>query len=124
MANSLAYYMTLNYPYELSREEGENGYFSTHPDLPGCMAEGDTAAEAIDNLDAARELWIEARLDGGYSVPEPIGDECSGRVSLRMPPSLHAQLSKLARRAKVSLNSLLNHALSTYCGGHTASTSR
>ncbi len=116
MAKDLAYYMQLNYPYELSKEEGEEGYFATHSDLPGCMAEGETADEAIENLDEARELWVETRLDGGYAVPEPIGGEYSGRVSLRMTSSLHALLAKLARRENMSLNSLLNYALSLFAG--------
>ena len=113
---SLAHYMTLNYPYELSRDNEEEGYFATHIDLPGCMAEGATADEAIENLDEARELWIATRLDGGYPVPEPVGAEYSGRCSLRMTPSLHSRLVKLSRRENMSLNSLLNSALSLFAG--------
>ncbi len=67
----LKFYMSLSYPYELSDWDGD-GYFSAHPDLPGCMSSGATADESIQNLDAARELWIEARLEGGYSIPEPL----------------------------------------------------
>ncbi len=77
MEKDLSYYMSLNYPCELSSEEGEDGYFATHFDLPGCMAEGGTADEAVKNLGAARELWIESRLGDGYPVPEPIGEESS-----------------------------------------------
>ncbi len=120
MVKDLSYYMRINYPYELSKEEGEDGFFATHPDLPGCMAEGETADEATENLDAARELWIETRLEGGYTVPEPTGTEFSGRVSLRMPSSLHAQMAKVARRENMSLNALLNHALATYCSARAA----
>ncbi len=116
MAKDLAYYMSLSYPSELSREAGEDGYFATHPDLPGCMAEGETADEAIENLDAARELWIETRLENGHSVPEPIGDDYSGRISLRIPVSLHGQLARLARREGMSLNATINNALALHVG--------
>ncbi len=111
----LSYYLSLGYPYELSDWDGD-GYFSSHPDLPGCMSSGASAAEAIENLDAARELWIETRLEDGYNIPEPVGGDYSGRVSLRMTPSLHAQLAKISRREKMSLNALLNQALASFAG--------
>jgi antitoxin HicB len=120
MVKDLSYYMKINYPYELSKEDEEDGFFATHPDLPGCMSEGETADEAIENLDAARELWIETRLEGGHSIPEPAGNEFSGRVSLRMPTSLHGQMAKIARREGISLNSLLVHALASYCSAQAA----
>jgi predicted RNase H-like HicB family nuclease len=64
----LSYYMGLRYPVE-AHESAGGGYFVTHPDLDGCMAEGGTLEEAIAHLADARELWIETRLEGGYPVP-------------------------------------------------------
>ncbi|MCP3961318.1 MAG: type II toxin-antitoxin system HicB family antitoxin [bacterium] len=61
--------MGRTYPATVAPDSG--GYFAQHPDLPGCMTEGRTEAEALENLEAARELWIETRLENGYSVPEP-----------------------------------------------------
>jgi len=116
MTKDLSYYMGLRYPIEI-RESLEGGYFATHPDLDGCMAEGSTLEEAVAHLADARELWIEARLAGGYAVPEPDSEEYSGRVSLRMTPSLHAQLVRIADRSEVSLNLLINSVLSSYAGG-------
>jgi hypothetical protein len=81
------------------------------------MAEGATLPEAVSNLADSRELWIESRLAGGYAVPEPHSEAYSGRVSLRMTPSLHAQLTRIAERRDVSLNLLLNSVLSSYAGG-------
>ena len=72
----LSYYLSLRYPIEI--REREDGFFVIHPDLDGCMAEGATLEEAVANLADSRELWIEARLEGGYSVPELISEECSG----------------------------------------------
>jgi antitoxin HicB len=115
-SKDLAYYMTLRYPLEL-RESEDGGYFATHPDLDGCMAEGATADEAIANLGESRELWIETRIKGGYPVPEPRNDEASGFVSLRMAPSLHGKLAEMAGRQDISLNLLINTVLSRYAGG-------
>jgi antitoxin HicB len=116
MSKDLSYYMSLKYPVEV-RETSEGGYFVTHPDLDGCMAEGSSLDEAVSHLTDARELWIEARLAGGYDVPEPDSEEYSGRVSLRMMPGLHAQLVRIADRRQVSLNLLINSVLSSFAGG-------
>lgn len=116
MTKDLSYYMSLRYAIEV-RESPEGGYFVTHPDLDGCMAEGSSLDEAAANLADARELWIEARLAGGYRVPEPDSEEYSGRVSLRMTPALHAQLVRIADRREVSLNLLINSVLSSFAGG-------
>lgn len=116
---TLEHYLSLNYPYELVRDTEEGGFFVTHPDLDGCAAQGETLEEAVENLDVARELWIETRLEDGLPVPEPAPDEPSGRVSLRMPSSLHAKLVRLADRQGVSLNLLLNSILAEYVGGAT-----
>jgi predicted RNase H-like HicB family nuclease len=115
-AKGLAYYMSLRYPIELTEDE-EGGYFATHPALDGCMAEGATAAEAIANLADSREVWIGTRLDNGYSVPEPRTRRPSGNISLRMTPSLHGRLAKLADRDGVSLNFLITSILARHAGG-------
>jgi predicted RNase H-like HicB family nuclease len=112
----LAYYMGLKYPAEI-REGASGGYFVTNPDLDGCMAEGETPDEALAHLADSRELWIESRLTAGRPVPEPSIEESSGTISLRMAPSLHAQLAKSAARQNISLNLLINTALAEYAGG-------
>jgi antitoxin HicB len=118
-AKDLGTYMSLRYPIEIV-EGAEGGYFATHPDLDGCMAEGGTPAEAIANLADSRELWIATRLDNHFSVPEPRTHEPSGHISLRMTPSLHANLARLAERDGVSLNFLITFVLARYAGGEDA----
>jgi predicted RNase H-like HicB family nuclease len=115
-AKGLAYYMSLRYPIELTESE-EGGYFATHRALDGCMADGATATEAIANLAGSREVWIATRLDNGYSVPEPKTRRPSGNISLRMTPSLHGRLAKLADRDGVSLNFLITSILARHAGG-------
>src|SRR5689334_1540545 len=115
----LAYYLSLHYPIELRQNPEHGGFFVFHPDLDGCMAEGGNAEEAVANLAVSRELWLEARLASGAPVPEPTEDEPSGRISLRMAPSLHASLARLASRSGLSLNLLINTILSEHVGGVT-----
>lgn len=115
-AKNLAYYLSIKYP--VSVQEGpEGGFFVTHPDLDGCMAEGATLEEALASLADSRELWIESRLTRGYPVPEPVEEEYSGKISLRMAPSLHARLAEIAKRQGISLNLLINTTLASFAGG-------
>lgn len=37
----------------------EGGYTALVPSLPGCISEGDTAEEAMDNIREAIELYLE-----------------------------------------------------------------
>ncbi len=112
---NLTYYLGLKYP-ALVQEDPVGGYFVTHPDLDGCMSEGDTVEEAVANLADAREIWIETRLENGYPVPEPTSEDHSGRISLRMAPSLHASLAAAAERKGISLNLHINTILATSSG--------
>lgn len=42
-------------------------------EFPGCIAQGDTPAEAYRRLEAAAESWVEAALEMGQSIPPPLG---------------------------------------------------
>ncbi|MGI9088112.1 MAG: type II toxin-antitoxin system HicB family antitoxin [Chthoniobacterales bacterium] len=43
------------------------------PELPGCMADGQTYAEAIANADAVINEWIDTARELGRPIPEPRG---------------------------------------------------
>ena len=105
--SSPSHYYASEYPIELSRrdDEGEQYWVAEIPDLPGCVADGDTPDEAIESLQEAKRLWIEARLENGHPVPEPTDTRgYSGRLLLRMPKSLHRKLAAQSRREGTSLN--------------------
>ena len=51
--------------------EGLSCFVATHPELPGCMSQGRTRAEAVENLREARELYIQSLLDDGLPLPTP-----------------------------------------------------
>lgn len=55
---------------------GENHAFGVIvPDLPGCYSAGDTLEEAHSNYQESAELWLEAVLVDGGSVPQPSAPE-------------------------------------------------
>jgi predicted RNase H-like HicB family nuclease len=43
------------------------------PELPGCMAHGDTQEVALKNANDAIQLWIDTAREFGDPVPEPKG---------------------------------------------------
>jgi predicted RNase H-like HicB family nuclease len=43
------------------------------PELLGCMAHGDTKAEALASADEATQLWIDTATEFGDPIPEPKG---------------------------------------------------
>lgn len=50
---------------------GEDGYFVVEcPSLPGCISQGTTRQEAIDNIKEAIELYIEELQEEGQPVPD------------------------------------------------------
>jgi antitoxin HicB len=55
----------------LSDEDG-GGFLATVPDLPGCMSDGETEFEAIQNLRDAIACWIEAADESGRPIPAPV----------------------------------------------------
>jgi predicted RNase H-like HicB family nuclease len=53
--------------------EEDEAFISEVPELPGCMAHGDTQDAALRNaLDAIR-LWTETAKEFGDPIPEPKG---------------------------------------------------
>ena len=43
------------------------------PELPGCMADGATAVEALENVEVVISEWIETAKELGREIPEPKG---------------------------------------------------
>ena len=43
------------------------------PELPGCMADGATYAEAVANAERVIQEWVETATELGRPVPEPRG---------------------------------------------------
>ena len=63
------------YKYEMviywSEEDGK--FVVEVPELPGCMADGDTYEEALANAKIAIEEWIEVAKELGREIPKPKG---------------------------------------------------
>ena len=96
---------------QLPKEDG-GGFLITFPDLPGCMSDGATEAEAVANGKDAFKAWVAARKDAAKEIPEPFYrpdtvPEVSGKFVTRLPKSVHAKLAERAKAEGVSLNTLV-----------------
>ena len=69
---SLDYYLSLKYAISFYPES--EGYTAIIKDLPGCMSAGATLSEAMDNIQEARELWVETAYEYGDEIPLPAAD--------------------------------------------------
>ena len=52
-------------------EKGKSGYGAHVPDLPGCIAAGESRREVLKLIREAIALHIEALRESGQPVPEP-----------------------------------------------------
>ena len=98
---------SIDYPFSvrhLSAEDG-GGFLVEFPDLPGCMADGETIEEALAEAQDAVASWIKTAEALGDPVPEPDTlSKYSGQWRQRVPRSLHAALARRAKLENVSLN--------------------
>lgn len=99
----------LKEPYARILIPEEGGRYSAEVlEFPGCFSQGDTAEEAIYNLEEAAKNWIETTLESGKPIPNPSAHYgYNGKIALRLPGSLHQKAVQLAERDGVSLNTFL-----------------
>jgi antitoxin HicB len=105
------------YPAQVFWNDSDKGFVAVATDLPGCSAFGQTQQEALDELQDAIQAWIEAAHAAANPIPAPsvpVADhQHSGKVLLRMPRRLHAQLAQSAKQEGVSLNQYIVYLLSS-----------
>ncbi|MDI6601348.1 MAG: toxin-antitoxin system HicB family antitoxin [Thermoanaerobacteraceae bacterium] len=111
MNKDMDYYMKLPYTIEI-KPSPEGGFAARIVELPGCITQADTIEEVYTMLEDAKRCWIEDALENSEKIPEPVGEEYSGKFVVRIPKSLHKVLSERAAMEKVSLNQYIIYQLS------------
>jgi predicted RNase H-like HicB family nuclease len=59
------------YEIRLYWSEIDRAFLAEVPDLPGCMADGATYREALLNVEAVIDEWIEMARHMGRPIPQP-----------------------------------------------------
>jgi RNA polymerase sigma-B factor len=110
-------YIRQPYHIELVKDDAGDGWTAQVEELHGCAANGATADEAVGRVEAAMRDWVTDALANGREVPKPrSATSHSGRLLVRMPQSLHAELSRAAEREEVSLNQFITSSLASAVG--------
>ena len=99
-------------------EEGGVCFEARILELPDVAEYADTFEEAYALAIDAIETTADALSEQGRSMPLPEQEltDYSGRITLRVPRSLHRELAWSAKQEGVSLNQLLASVLSLYTG--------
>ena len=53
--------------------EDDRAFVADVPELPGCMAHGDTQDDALRHAQEAMAAWVEVAQELGRTIPEPRG---------------------------------------------------
>lgn len=53
--------------------DDDQAFLAEVPELPGCMAHGDSQDAALANCQEAIDLWIETAKEFGRPIPQPKG---------------------------------------------------
>ena len=72
MERDLAYYLSLPYCIEMIPDTREGGYALQCPELPGCITCAETVEDGLRMIEDAKKVWLEACLEDGITVPEPV----------------------------------------------------
>ena len=59
------------YGIDVYWSEEDSLYLAEVPDLPGCIADGRTRSEALQNAEISASKWIKTARVSGRAVPEP-----------------------------------------------------
>jgi predicted RNase H-like HicB family nuclease len=65
--------MSIRYELIIYWSKDDHAFVVEVPELPGCMADGESYEEAVANAREAIQLWIETARELGRPVPEPRG---------------------------------------------------
>ncbi|MCY4581096.1 MAG: type II toxin-antitoxin system HicB family antitoxin [Chloroflexi bacterium] len=59
------------YEVVLYWSDDDDAFVAEAPELPGCIAHGDTQASALENINDAVALWLDTAREFGDPIPEP-----------------------------------------------------
>ena len=106
----------MKYPFTVYQTQVEDQVFwvAECPLLDGCVGQGDSADEAVKELELNEDAWLETADKYGITIPEVPCEQMnlySGKFTVRVAPHVHQTAVKLAKRQGISLNQYINDAI-------------
>ncbi|TJX13817.1 type II toxin-antitoxin system HicB family antitoxin [Tissierella creatinini] len=68
---SLDYYMNLKYEIDFKKNENNNGYLVSLPELKGCNTVAEDVVDGMERIQKVKEDWIIKALEKNHNIPEP-----------------------------------------------------
>ena len=65
--------MPIRYQLIIFWSEIDRAFLVEVPELPGCMVNGETYQEAVQNMEVIIQEWIDTAQALGRSIPQPKG---------------------------------------------------
>jgi len=104
--------MSANFDYSVnliwSRED--EAYIAAVPELPGCMADGETMEEALQNVREVARQWVEVATEDGRRIPQPMSFEDLRQSVEDRNKQMQMEIQKTCEQA---VSSILPKALSS-----------
>ncbi len=63
----------IRYEVILYWSDEDSAFIAEVPELPGCMADGQTYHEALENVEVTIQEWIDTARELGRPIPQPKG---------------------------------------------------
>lgn len=106
----------MRYPFSVYQTKVEDHVFwiAESPLLNGCIGQGETADDAIKELELNEEAWLETAEEYGIAIPEIPCEQVnlySGKFTVRVSPHVHKTAAELAKKQGISLNQYVNDAI-------------
>ncbi len=113
--NPSAYKITI----QQAEVDGENVFVGTVAEFPDLAVYEDSFSEAYEAITSVIESLRTSFAENNQDFPEPnpeLPQQWSGRVTLRIPKSIHMRVASLAEQEGVSLNHFLTSIISREVG--------
>lgn len=109
--------MKLIYPAIFEKLEQQEGYCVTFPDLQGCVTQGSSLSEAIENAQDAASGWVLDELEDGNAAPKaseiseiPCPDDCFVNIVMLDMDSYAEKYGEKAVRKNCTIPAWMNTA--------------
>jgi predicted RNase H-like HicB family nuclease len=63
--------MNRNYKITINWSNAGNAFIADVPELSGCVADGKSFMEALENVEMVIEEWIASAMHAGIPIPQP-----------------------------------------------------
>lgn len=93
------------YSYRVVWSEEDGVYIAHAIEVPSILAHASSAEDAIKEVKVPLEIALEAMIESGEEVPEPIAThKFKGKFLVRTTPEQHKELALRAAESGVSMN--------------------